>query len=87
MSAAEMISKLQAAAHKLDEAKSKAAAATQDANEARTLVAGALEGSAAGPLVGTIDRIRDSLHQAAGAVDPARQHVQQTIEKAQALGN
>ena len=87
MSAAEIIAKLQAAGRKLEEAKAKAAAAAQDANEARTLVAGALEGSAAGPLVGMIDKVRESLSQASGTAGPATQQVQETITKVQALGN
>ncbi|MFU8872608.1 DUF6244 family protein [Micromonospora sp. SL4-19] len=87
MSAAQVIARLAAAAQKLDEAKAKTAAAAQDAAEARALVAGALEGVAAGPLLGMIDAYRQSLAQAARGGDPARQHVQETIAKVQALGN
>ncbi|SBT47997.1 DUF6244 family protein [Micromonospora narathiwatensis] len=87
MSAAQIIARLVAAAQKLDEAKAKSAAAAQDAAEARALVAGALEGAAAGPLVGMIDAYRQALAQAAQGGAPARQHVQETIARVQALGN
>ncbi|MEH0934906.1 DUF6244 family protein [Micromonospora psammae] len=87
MSAAQIIARLAAAAQKLDEAKAKAAAAAQDAAEARALVAGALEGVAAGQLIGVIDSYRQALEQASQGGDPARQHVQETIAKVQALGN
>ncbi|MFJ6196423.1 DUF6244 family protein [Micromonospora sp. NPDC092111] len=87
MSAAQMIARLTAAAQKLDEAKAKTAAATQDAAEARELVAGALEGVAAGPLIGIIDAYRQALTHAVQGGEPAKQHVQETIAKVQALGN
>lgn len=87
MSAAQIIARLAAAAQKLDEAKAKAAAAAQDAAEARALVAGALEGVAAGPLIGVIDAYRQALVQAAQGGEPARQHVQETIGRVQALGS
>ncbi|MFJ8578742.1 DUF6244 family protein [Micromonospora sp. NPDC093277] len=87
MSAAQIIAKLAAAVQKLDEAKAKTAAAAQDAAEARALVTGALEGAAAGPLVGVIDAYRQALAQAAQGGGPARQHVQETIAKVQALGH
>jgi len=50
-------------------------------------VAGALEGVAAGPLLGVIDAYRQALAQAAQGGEPARQHVQETIAKVQALGS
>lgn len=87
MSAAEMIARLAAAAHKLDEARAKTAAAAQDAAEARTLVSGALEGIAAGPLIGMIDSYRQALMNAVEGGEPAKRHVQETIAKVQALGN
>lgn len=87
MSAAQIIARLAAAAQKLDEARAKAAAAAQDAAEARALVAGALEGVAAGPLIGVIDAYRQALAQAAQGGEPARQHVQETIGRVQALGS
>ncbi|MCK1847449.1 DUF6244 family protein, partial [Micromonospora sp. R42004] len=87
VSAAEIIARLAAAAQKLDEAKARTAAAAQDAAEARALVAGALEGATAGPLIGVIDSYRQALAQAAQGGEPARQHVQETIAKVQALGN
>ncbi|SCE91296.1 hypothetical protein GA0074695_2102 [Micromonospora viridifaciens] len=87
MSAAQIIARLAAAQQKLDEARAKTAAAAQDAAEARALVAGALEGVAAGPLLGVIDAYRQALAQAAQGGDPARQHVQETIARVQALGN
>lgn len=86
-SAAEMIARLSAAAQKLDESRAKTAAAAQDAAEARTLVAGALQGVGAGPLIGVIDSYRQALMQAAQGSEPAKQHVQETIAKVQALGN
>ncbi|MEH1013018.1 DUF6244 family protein [Micromonospora sp. CPCC 206060] len=87
MSAAEMIARLAAATQKLNESKAKAMAAAQDAVEARTLVAGALEGIAAGPLIGVIDQYRQALGQAVDANAPATHHVQETIARVQALGN
>jgi hypothetical protein len=87
MSTAEIVAKLAAAGQKLEQAQAKAAAAAQDAAEARTLVAGALQGSTTGQLVGLIDQVRESLGQAASATGPARNGVQQTIAKVQALGN
>lgn len=87
MSAAQIIARLATAQQKLDEAKAKTAAAARDAAEARALVAGALEGVAAGPLLGVIDAYRQALAQAAQGGDPARQHVQETIAKVQALGS
>ncbi|MGC5018036.1 DUF6244 family protein [Micromonospora sp. DT47] len=87
MSAAQIIARLAAATQKLDEAKAKTASAEQDAAEARALVAGALEGVAAGPLIGVIDAYRQALGQAAQGGEPARQHIQETIAKVQALGN
>lgn len=87
MNAGELVARLQAAARKLEEARSKASAAAQDATEARTLVAGALEGVSAGQLVAVIDKVRESLSQAAGTVAPAQQQVRETISRVQALGN
>jgi len=87
VSAADIIARLAAAAQKLDEAKARTAAAAQDAAEARALVAGALEGVAAGPLLNMIDAYRQALSQAAQGGEPARQHVQETIAKVQALGS
>ncbi|WP_406042769.1 DUF6244 family protein [Micromonospora sp. NBC_00898] len=87
MSAAQIMARLAAAAQKLDEAKAKTAAAAQDAAEARALVAGALEGVAAGPLIGVIDAYRQALAQAAQGGEPAKQHVQETIARVQALGS
>ncbi|MFE9689966.1 DUF6244 family protein [Micromonospora sp. NPDC005806] len=87
MSAAQIIARLAAAAQKLDEAKAKAAAAAQDVAEARVLVAGALEGVAAGPLIGVIDAYRQALAQAVQGGGPARQHLEETIAKVQALGS
>ncbi|MGK5442507.1 DUF6244 family protein [Micromonospora sp. URMC 105] len=87
MSAAQVIARLAAAAQKLDEAKTKTAAAAQDAAEARELVAGALEGVAAGPLIGMLDAYRQALTQAAQGAGPATQQVQETIAKVRALGS
>jgi hypothetical protein len=87
VSAAQIIARLAAAAQKLDEAKARTAAAAQDAADARALVVGALEGVAAGPLIGVIDAYRQALTQAAQGGEPARQHLQETIAKVQALGS
>lgn len=87
MSAAEMIARLTAAGQKLGEAQSKAAAAAQDVNEARTLVAGALEGAAAGQLVSMIANVQENLARAGQAAAPAAEGVKQTIGRIQALGN
>lgn len=87
MSAAQIMARLVAASQKLDEAKAKTAAAAQDAAEARALVADALEGVAGGPLIGVIDAYRQALMQAAQGGEPAKQHVQETITKVQALGS
>jgi len=87
VSAGEVIARLMAATQKLDEARAKTAAAAQDAAEARQLVEGALQGIPAGPLLGMIDAYRQSLMQAAGQGEPAKQQVQETITKVQALGN
>jgi hypothetical protein len=87
VSAAEMIARLTAATQKLQEAQAKAAAAAQDASEARTLVAGALEGAAAGQLVSMIDNVRENLSRAGAAAAPASEQVKQTIARIQSLGN
>ncbi|WBB80068.1 DUF6244 family protein [Micromonospora sp. WMMD882] len=86
-SAAEMIARLSQASQKLDEARAKTVAATQDVTEARTLVAAALEGADPGPLIGVIDAYGQALTQAAQNVGPVRQHLQETITRAQSLGN
>lgn len=82
-----MIAKLAAASQKLDEARAKTAAAAGDAAEARSLVAGALQGVAAGPLIDMIDSYRQALAQAVQGGQPARQQLQETISKVRALGN
>ncbi|KXK59780.1 hypothetical protein AWW66_22410 [Micromonospora rosaria] len=87
MSAAQMLARLAAASQKLDEAKAKTVAAAQDVEEARSLVAGALEGVAAGQLIGIIDAYRQALGQAAQGGEPAKQQVQETMARVQALGN
>jgi hypothetical protein len=86
MSTAEIIARLTAATQKLDQAKAKAAAAANDAAEAKTLVAGALQGSSAGALLSHIDKVIQLLHESASAAGPARQRMEETISKAQALG-
>jgi hypothetical protein len=87
MNAAEMIARLSAAGEKLTQAQAAAMAAAQRANEARVLVAGALEGGAPGQLIGLIDRVRESLAQAGSTAEPAKNGVQETIAKVKALGN
>ncbi|GGM21864.1 MULTISPECIES: DUF6244 family protein [Micromonospora] len=87
MSAGQVLARLAAAAQKLDEAKAKTVAAVQDVEEARNLTAGALEGIGGAQLIGIIDACRQALGQAAQAADPAKQHVQETMTRVQALGS
>ena len=77
---------LAAAAQKLEQGQAKAAGAALDFAEARELVASALLGAAAGPLIAMIDQLRQAAEQAAG-IEPTRQRVHETIQNAQALGN
>ena len=85
MSTQEIVTRLVAALQKVEQGQAKAAAALADFDEARALVGAALDGGSAGPLVGLIDQLRAAAEQAArpGAV---RERVQETIQKAQALG-
>jgi hypothetical protein len=86
VSAAQIIAQLAAASQKLDEAHSGLLTARQAAAEARTLVAGALEGSS-GQLTGQIDGLVEAVGQIAGRAPATKEQVQQTIAKVQALGN
>jgi hypothetical protein len=86
MSTQDVVVGLAAAAQKLEQGRVKAAAAAQDYAEARELVAAALRGAAAGPLLGLIDQLRQAAEQAQG-IDVAQQRVNETIQNAQALGN
>ena len=76
---------LAAAAQKLEQGQAKAAAAAADFAEARELVAHALLGAAAGPLLTLIDQLREAAEQAQG-VALSRQRLHETIHNAQALG-
>lgn len=86
MSAQEIIQRLNAANQKLEQAHAKAMAAAKDAAEARALVATALQGSS-GQLTGLLAQVQESFTEAAKRVAPARQRIQETITKTQALGN
>ncbi|MET8040356.1 DUF6244 family protein [Micromonospora sp. NPDC005215] len=86
VSAAQIIAQLAAASQKLDEAQAKLLAAREDASQARTLVAGALQGSS-GQLVGQIDGLVEVLGQVASRPAATKEQVKQTIAKVQALGN
>jgi hypothetical protein len=86
MSTQDVVAGLAAAAQKLEQGRAKAAAAAQDYTEARELVAAALRGAAAGPLLGLIDRLREAAEQAQG-IDVTQQRVNETIQSAQALGS
>jgi type VI protein secretion system component VasF len=86
MSTQDVVAGLAAAAQKLEQGRAKAAAAAQDYAEARELVAAALRGAAAGPLLGLIDRLHEAAEQAQG-IDLTQQRVNETIQNAQALGN
>lgn len=86
MSAAQIIVQLAAASHKLDEAQAKLLAAREDASQARTLVAGALQG-VSGQLVGQLDGLVEVLGQVASRPAATKEQVKQTIAKVQALGN
>jgi len=86
MSTQDVVAGLAAAAQKLEQGRAKAAAAAQDYAEARELVAAALRGAAAGPLLGLIDRLREAAEQAQG-IDLTQQRVNETIQNTQALGN
>jgi len=86
MSTQDVVAGLAAAAQKLEQGRIKAAAAAQDYAEARELVAAALRGAAAGPLLGLIDQLREAAEQAQG-IDLTQQRVNETIHNAQALGN
>jgi hypothetical protein len=86
MSTQDVVAGLAAAAQKLEQGRAKAAAAGQDYAEARELVAAALRGAAAGPLLGLIDQLRQAAEQAQG-IDVTQQRVNETIQNAQALGN
>lgn len=84
--AQEIIQKLTAANQKLEQAHAKAVAAAKDAAEARTLVAGALHGSS-GQLAALLTQVQESFAESAKRVAPARQRIQETITRTQALGN
>ncbi|MEU7584735.1 DUF6244 family protein [Micromonospora sp. NPDC049230] len=86
MSAAQIIAQLAAASQRLDEAQAKLLAAREDASQARTLVAGALQGGS-GQLVGQIDGLVEVLGQVASRPAVTNEQVKQTIAKVQALGN
>jgi hypothetical protein len=83
----EIIAKLSMAEQRLEQALTKASSAAEDANAARSLVAGTLEGSSAGPLISRIDKVRELLHEAGNATGPARSGLRDTITRVQALGN
>jgi hypothetical protein len=85
MSTQEIVTRLAAALQKLEQGQAKAAAAAQDFDEARALVDDALRGGTAGPLLGLIDQLRAAAAQASQH-GPVRERVQETIQKAQALG-
>jgi len=84
MSAAQIIAQLNAALQKLEEAQSKVVAAGEAASEARTLVAGALEGSS-GQLVSQIDKLIQALSQVAGMHRATKE--QATTEYGQSTGH
>ncbi|WP_320067583.1 DUF6244 family protein [Micromonospora sp. RTGN7] len=86
MSAAQIIAQLAAAAKKLEEAHTNLMAARQAATEAQALVAGALQGSS-GQLTGHIHGLAEAIGQVASRTPGAKQQIQTTIAKVQALGN
>ncbi|WBB79302.1 DUF6244 family protein [Micromonospora sp. WMMD882] len=87
MSAAEIIARLSEAGQSLQQAQAQVTAAVQNAENARILVAGALDGAASDKLIATIDAAREQIGQAIGSVGPAQQGIQETIAKVRALGN
>jgi hypothetical protein len=87
MGTEEIIQGLSAANQRLDRARTQAAAAAQEVAEAGSLVAAALRGSSAGPLLAMISKVRENLAEAAKGVQPARQAIDRTISQAKALGN
>ncbi|GIH21069.1 DUF6244 family protein [Rugosimonospora africana] len=86
MSTQEIVTRLAAALQKLEQGQAKAASAAQDFDEARALVGDALQGGMAGPLLGLIDTLRAAAAQASRS-GAARDRVQETIHKAQGLGD
>jgi hypothetical protein len=86
VSSEEIVRGLMAANQRLDQARIKAAAAAQEVAEASALVAAQLRGSAAGPLLAMINKVRENLNAAAGGIGPARSSIEQTIMQAKALG-
>lgn len=86
MSTAQVIAQLQAASAKLDEASSKITAAREDAAHAGQLVGVALQGSS-GQLASMINQLVEALGQISTRPTAAKEHVQNTITKVQALGN
>lgn len=87
MSVQEVVAGLAAAREKVEQGRARAAAAAQDFAEARALVAAALQGAAAGPLIGLIDQLREAASQAVQGGEPVRQQLEGTIPQANALGN
>jgi hypothetical protein len=86
LSTQEVVTRLAAALQKLEQGQAKAASAAQDFDEARALVGEALHGATAGPLLGLIDTLRAAAQQASRS-GMARERVQETIHKAQGLGD
>lgn len=86
MSAEAIIRQLTAANQELEQAHTKAMAAAENAAKAHQLVTAALQGSG-GQLAATVNQTREALAQSAQRVPTARQKIQETIAKVQALGN
>jgi hypothetical protein len=87
MSVQEVIAGLVAARERVEQGRAKAAAAAQDFAEARALVAAALQGAAAGPLIGLIEQLQTAASEAAQRSEGARQQIESIIQQAHALGN
>jgi hypothetical protein len=87
MSVQEVVAGLVAAREKVAQGRAKAAAAAPDFAEAKTLVATALHGGAAGSLVGLIDQLQAAASQAAQRGEPVGIQLDATIKQAHALGN
>ncbi|MGC4854623.1 DUF6244 family protein [Micromonospora sp. DT4] len=74
LSAAQIITRLTAASQKLDEAQAKLLAAKQDTADARTLVAGALEGGSE-QLTGQIGGLTEAVGQVASRMPVTKQQI------------
>jgi|GEM_PF-6672866 len=87
MSTEDVISGLSAANEKAAHVNAKLLAAIKDTDEMAALVAAALRGSQAGPLLQLVRQAKQAITQAGAQLPALQARIDDTIRRTQALGN